>query len=93
MRSLAVANQTRAARAALKNDLAAGRARIEDVLTNPPTCATTARVSDLLLAVRGVGPRRVARALARCRIPYAQTAARLSERQRAALIALLAPPR
>jgi hypothetical protein len=92
MRSLAAANQTRAARAALKNELATGRARIEDVLTNPPKCAMTARVSDLLLAVRGVGPRRVARALARSQIPYAQTAARLSERQRAALIALLAPP-
>ena len=90
MRSLAVANQTRTARAALKNELATGRARIEDVLTDPPACAATAKVSDLLLAIRGVGPKRVTRALARCRIPYAQTAASLSERQLAALIALLA---
>ena len=89
-RSLAVANQTRTARAALKNELATGRVRIEDVLTDPPTCAATAKVSDLLLAIRGVGPKRVTRALARCRIPYAQTAAGLNERQRAALIALLA---
>ena len=90
IRSLAVANQTRTARAALKNELATGRARIEDVLTDPPRCAATAQVSELLLAIRGVGPKRVTRALTRCRIPYAQTAAGLSERQLAALIALLA---
>ena len=89
MRSLARANQTRAARAALKNELATGRARIEDVLAHPPACVTSARVSDLLLAVHGVGPTRATRALARCRIPYAQTAAGLSQQQRVALIALL----
>jgi predicted flap endonuclease-1-like 5' DNA nuclease len=89
MRSLARANQTRAARAALKNELATGRARIEEVLAHPPACATTAKVSDLLLAVHGVGPTRATRALARCQIPYAQTAAGLSERQRVALIDLL----
>jgi hypothetical protein len=92
MRSLAVANQTRTARAALKNELATGRARIEDVLTDAPPCAATAQVSDLLLAIRGVGPKRVTRALARCQIPYAKRATDLNERQRAALIALLANP-
>ena len=90
MHSLALANQTRTARAALKKDLATGRTRIEDVLTDPPACAATAQVSDLLLAIRGVGPKRVTRALAHCQIPYAKRAADLSERQRAALIALLA---
>ena len=89
IRSLAVANQTRTARAALKNELATGRARIEDVLTDPPRCAATAQVSELLLAIRGVGPKRVTRALAHCQIPYAKRAADLSERQRVALIALL----
>jgi len=34
---------------------------------------------------------RVTRALTRCHIPYAKTAAALTERQRAALIALLRP--
>src|SRR2546423_9792431 len=77
LRSLAVATQTRAARAALKNELATGRARIEEVLAHPPACATTAKVADLLLALHGVGPTRVTRALARCQIPYAQTAAGL----------------
>ncbi|HTE85460.1 MAG TPA: hypothetical protein VK821_12080 [Dehalococcoidia bacterium] len=73
MRSLGRANQTRTARAALKNELATGREQIEDVLKHPPP--------------------RVTRALARSQIPYAKTAAALSERQRAALIALLRPER
>jgi hypothetical protein len=89
MRSLAGANKIRTARAALKNELATGRAQIEDVLTDPPPCAATAQVSVLLLAIRGVGPKRVTRALASCQIPYAKRAGDLSERQRVALIALL----
>jgi len=89
MHALDRANQTRTARATLKNDLATGRARIEDVLRHPPTCARTAKVSDLLLAVRGVGPTRTTRALTRCQIPYEKTAGGLSERQRDALIELL----
>jgi hypothetical protein len=93
MRSLGRANQIRTARAALKDDLASGRTQIEDVLTHPPACAATAKVSDLLLAVPGVGPTRVTRALTRCHIPYAKTAAALTERQRAALIAVLRPTR
>jgi hypothetical protein len=89
MHALDRANQTRTARATLKNDHATGRARIEDVLRHPPTFARTAKVSDLLLAVRGVGPTRTTRALTRCQIPYEKTAAGLSERQRDALIELL----
>ena len=89
MRSLAVANQTRTARAALKNELATGHAQIEDVLRHPPTFAMTAKVSDLLLAVPGYGPARVSRVLVRCQIPFTKRATDLSERQRVALIALL----
>jgi len=89
MHALDHANQTRSARATLKNDLATGRARIEDVLRHPPTFARTAKVSELLLAVRGVGPTRTTRALTRCQIPYEKTAAGLTERQRNALISLL----
>ena len=72
MRSLGRANQTRTARAALKNELATGRAQIEAVLEHPPPCAATAKVFDLLLAARGVRPTRVGRALAHCQIPYAK---------------------
>ena len=89
MRALRRANQIRSARATLKKELATGRARIEEVLAQPPALATTAKVSELLLAVPGFGPVRATHALARCQIPYGKTAAGLSERQRDALIALL----
>lgn len=89
MRALSHANHTRSARAMLKNELATGSARIEDVLAEPPAFAATAKVSDLLLAVPGFGPVRATRVLARCQIPYGKSAAGLSERQRVALIALL----
>lgn len=89
MSSLGRANAIRTARATLKKDVASGRVQIEDVLAQPPMCATTAKVSDLLLAVPGVGPVRTTRALARCQIPYGKTAASLSKRQRDALITLL----
>ena len=89
MRSLARANEIRSARATLKKDLAAGRAQIEEVLGQPPAFAATAKVYDLLRAAPGFGPARTTRSLARCQIPYAKTAAGLSERQRHVLIALL----
>jgi len=88
MRGSEMAHQIRTARATLENELATGRARIEDVLTRPPAFATTAKVRDLL-AVPGFGPVRATRSLARCQIPYRKTAAGLSERQRVALITLL----
>jgi hypothetical protein len=89
IRALRRANEVRTARATLKKKLASGRVQIEDVLAEPPAFATTAKVSDLLLAAPGFGPVRATRSLARCQIPYAKTAAGLSERQRDALIALL----
>jgi hypothetical protein len=89
MRSLGRANQIRTARATLKKDLASGRVQIEDVLAHPPAFATTAQVSELLLAVPGFGPVRATRWLARCQIPHQKTAAGLSKRQRDTLIALL----
>ena len=89
MRSLDCANEIRTARARLKKDLASGHAQIEDVLAQPPLFATTATVSELLLAVPGFGPVRATRALTRCQIPYEKTAAGMSERQRVALITLL----
>jgi hypothetical protein len=89
MRALRSANSIRTARATLKNDLASGRVRIENVLDRPPAFAATAKVSDLLLAVPGVGSVRTTRALASCQIPHAKTLGGLSGRQRLALIALL----
>jgi hypothetical protein len=87
--ALARANQVRSARAQLKRDLAAGSLKLARVLADPPPCAHTARVRDLLMAVPGIGRARAGRALAHCRIAEAKTVAGLSGRQRAELIDLL----
>jgi hypothetical protein len=62
---------------------------LAQVLTDPPPCAQTAKLRELLLAVPRIGPARVHRALAHCRIAYAKTVAGLSDRQRGELIELL----
>jgi hypothetical protein len=92
LRALAKANEVRLARAQLKRELAAGKIELAQVLSDPPACARTARVRELLLAVPKIGPARVERVLARCRIASAKTVAGLSERQRAELVELLRRP-
>ncbi len=87
--ALAKANEVRSARAHLKRELAAGRIDLVGVLNDPPACAETAMVRDLLLAVRKIGPARVNRAFAQCRIVDTKTVGGLTDRQRAALIRLL----
>ena len=87
--ALTKANEVRSARAHLKRDLAAGRIDLVRVLNDPPVCVHTAMVRDLLLSVPKVGPARVNRAFAQCRIADTKTVGGLSDRQRAALIRLL----
>ena len=55
LEALRKANAIRADRAQLKKDLAAGRVQIVDVLSHPPACAKSERVSVLLLAVPKYG--------------------------------------
>jgi hypothetical protein len=88
LRALRQANEIRIGRARLKRELAAGRARIDDVIARPPEFAKTAKVYDLLLALPKVGPAKAARALSQCRIAPSKTVAGLTERQRHALIGL-----
>jgi hypothetical protein len=89
--SLARANEVRVERADLKRALAAGSVAFADVLANPPACARTAKVGDLLLCVPGIGPAKRDRALAHCRIANTKTIGSLSDRQRAALTDRLGP--
>jgi hypothetical protein len=89
MGALEKANAVRVARAQLKRELAAGRTQLAWVLSDPPAYTRTATLRDLLLAVPKLGPTRVDRALARCRIASAKTVAGLSERQRTEVIELL----
>jgi hypothetical protein len=89
--SLARANQVRVERAHLKRVLAAGSVMFTEVLANPPACARTATVGDLLLSVPGIGPAKRDRVLANCRIANTKTIRGLSDRQRAALTDRLGP--
>jgi hypothetical protein len=73
----------------LKRELACGEVEIENVISRPPAFAEQAKVDDLLLAVRGLGPVRTAGLLLRCQIPHGKTLINLSERQRDALVTLL----
>jgi hypothetical protein len=86
MRALRQANEIRIGRARLKRELASGRARIDDILAQPPEFAQTAKVYDLLLALPKVGPAKAARSLAQCRIAPSKTVGGLSDRQRHELI-------
>jgi hypothetical protein len=89
LRALAKANEVRVARARLKRGVAAGRIELARVLADPPACALTAKVRELLLVVPRIGPVRADRALARCRIAHTKKLGGLSDRQRAELIELL----
>lgn len=88
IRALQYANQVRTDRARLKQELALGRVRIEEVIARPPSFAQTAKVYDLLLAVPKVGPAKAGRSLSRCRIASSKTVGGLTERQREELIGL-----
>ena len=88
--ALAEANKVRQERAQLKRELAAGATAFAQVLADPPVCARTAKVGDLLLSVPGIGPVKTDRALAHCRIANSKTIGGLSDRQRTALINHLA---
>jgi hypothetical protein len=89
MDALRRANEIRVRRAQLKKDLKNGRARIEDILRNPPGYVETAKVFDMLMAVPKFGRVKAARFLNQCRISQSKTVGGLSDRQRAELVGLL----
>jgi len=83
------ANQVRSARAKLKQDLRAGKVRLEQILTTPADYLANAEVFDLLVAVPKIGPVKAGRLLSIAGISSSKTVVQLSERQRARLIELL----
>jgi hypothetical protein len=89
MEALQRANAIRTQRATLKKDLAAGRASIERLLSDPPEWLETAKVFDMLLAVPKYGRVKANKVLTQCRISPSKTFGGLSERQRTELVALL----
>jgi hypothetical protein len=86
MAALEHANRIRMARAQLKRDIVARRARAVDVLTAPPEWAHTMRVLDLLLAIPKVGRVKAMRMLNRHGISPSKTLGGLTVRQFDALL-------
>jgi hypothetical protein len=89
MTALAHANEIRTDRAALKRDLKAGRVSVVSVLTDPPACAETMKVIDLLLALRGVGRVKAQTVLRLCKVSPSKTLGGMTARQRAEVVAML----
>jgi hypothetical protein len=89
MDALQRANDVRTRRATLKRELKAGRATIDQLLTDPPEYVLTAKVFDMMLAVPKYGRVKVNKILTQCRISPSKTIGGLSERQRTELVTAL----
>lgn len=80
--ALQKANAIRSDRAKMKEYLRAGGDPCP-LLNDPPSYLATMRVEDFLAAVRGIGPKKARRLLARCKIGEGSTFSRTSSRKRA----------
>jgi hypothetical protein len=89
MKALRRANEIRSSRAKLKRDLKAGRAKIEQLLLDPPEYVLSAKAFDMILAVPKYGRVKANKILTQCRISPSKTIGGLSERQRAELVHML----
>ena len=89
LEALERANVVRTRRARLKRDLTAGRRNVAVLLTEWPEEIDTMKVSDLLMAVRGVGRSRTTAMLRRAAVSPSKTVGGLTGRQRESLIAVL----
>jgi hypothetical protein len=89
MKALRRANEIRSARAQLKRDLKAGKARIEKLLADPPEYVMSAKTFDMIVAVPKYGRVKANKILNQCRISPSKTIGGLSERQRGELVAFL----
>lgn len=89
--ALARANQIRLARADLKRDVRSGDVDVADVILDPPECAETMRVHELLRARHRVGTLKASTLLQRAGIHESKTLGAMTDRQRHALVAGLLP--
>lgn len=79
------ANDIRIRRAQLKRDLKDARVSLLDVIADPPDCAATAKVLEVLLAAPRIGRVKAERILRRTQVSPSKTVAGLSARQRDAV--------
>jgi hypothetical protein len=92
LRALEHANRVRLARAELKRRIAAGDARVPDVVLESPWEAQSMELSELLMSQKRWGRERCRRLLLSLGIPENKQVGTLTERQRAALAAMLSAP-
>lgn len=90
LRALEHANRVRLARAELKRRVAAGDTQVADVVLTCPWEAHSMELSELLMSQKRWGRERCRRLLLALGIPENKQMGTLTERQRAALAAMLA---
>ena len=87
--ALEQANQIRSQRAVLKRQIRTGQTKIQDVLAEPPKCTESAKVTDLLMAVPGIGRKKLTRILNAAGVSAAKRVGGLTARQVRELAAAL----
>lgn len=90
LRALEHANRVRLARAELKRRIASGDINVADVVLESPWEARSMDLSELLMSQKRWGRERCRRLLLALGIPENKQVGTLTERQRAALAAMLA---
>jgi hypothetical protein len=91
MRALARANEVRLARAELKRRIAQGRLTVAEVVLECPWEAESMSIADLLMSQRRWGITRCRKLLQTLPMSENKTIGSMTDRQRHALAALLAP--
>lgn len=91
MRALARANEVRLARAELKRRIGYGEVTVAEVVLTSPWEAESMTISDLLMSQRRWGTTRCRKLLQGISMSENKTVGSMTERQRRALAALLAP--
>ncbi len=91
MRALARANEVRLARAELKRRIGYGEVSVAEVVARAPWEADSMTIADLLMSQRRWGATRCRKLLQAVPLSENKTVGSMTERQRRALAALLAP--
>src|SRR3954463_16781199 len=91
MRALARANKVRLARAELKRRIAQGEVTVAEVVLDMPWEAASMSIADLLMSQRRWGTTRCRKLLQTIPITETKTVGSMTDRQRRALAAQLAP--
>ena len=91
MRALARANEVRLARAELKRRIAQGETTVAEVVIDLPWEAQSMSIADLLMSQRRWGNTRCRKLLQTIPMTETKTVGSMTERQRLALVAQLAP--